>query len=268
MTETQIYTVLQIILRIIGLSGAVVFGLFFVFTYTIPGYVEEAGKDFIKNKIQEKTDEKINNLKPKSTNGTLTLLAEKIYQKNQEKIESLKLQLKNNAHEKMADVIAEMRDLNCDCRKKWAAHFKEQFIIDIASLEAANEKLQDFMRTKYMEIATKLQKDVRIFTGSNVTIFLLLLLVSFLKPQAVAHLFLPAILLVISTLTCSYFYVFEQNWLFTIIYNNYWGYAYLTYVGLLFLFLCDIVFNEAKVTTEIINGILNAIGSALTVGPC
>ena len=161
-----------------------------------------------------------------------------------------------------------MSDQDCECRKKWAAHIKEQYIINIASLQAANEKLQDFMRTKYMEIATDLKRDVRIFTGSNALIFLLLLLVSFLKPKAIAHLFLPGVLLVISTLVCSYFYIFEQNWLLTIIYNDYLGYGYLTYVGILFLFLCDIVFNGARVTTEIINSILQAIGSALTVAPC
>lgn len=259
---------MKITLRIVGLSGAGLFGLFLFFTYHTPGYVEEIGKDFIKSKIQEKTDDKIDSIKAKTGNSALAKLAGKIYQHNQEEIDILKQQLKNNANEKLADIIAEMRDLDCDCRKKWAAHIKEQFVIKLTSLEAANEKLKDFMRAKYMEVATKLKTDLRIFTGSNASIFLLLLLVSFLKPKAVAHLFLPGVLLVISTLICSYCYIFEQNWLFTIIYNDYLGYSYLAYIGVLFLFLCDIVFNGARVTTEIINAIFQAIGSALTLSPC
>ena len=93
-------------------------------------------------------------------------------------------------------------------------------------------------------------------------------LVSFLKPKAISHLFVPGALLTGSTLVCSYFYIFRQNWLLTIIYNDYLGFTYLGYVFVVFLFLCDIVFNRARVTTEIINGILNAVGSAASVAPC
>ena len=259
---------MNITLRIIGFLGVIIFGTFLYFTYSIPGYVEEVGMDFIKAQIKKKTDEKIDNIKVKNKDNALAKLAGAIYEKNKEKIEDLKVQLKEKAHDKLADVIAEMRDLDCECRNKYAAFIKTQYELHIVSLQAANEKLKDFMRTKYMEVVTELKRDVRIFTGSNALIFLLMLLVSFLKPRAVAHLFLPAFLLVVSTLICSYFYIFEQNWLFAIIYNNYLGYGYLGYVGVLFLFLCDIVFNSARITTEIINGFLNAIGSAASVVPC
>ena len=65
--------------------------------------------------------------------------------------------------------------------------------------------------------------------------FSLLLLASFLKPKAVIQLFVPGLLLVTSTLVCSYFYLFEQNWFFTIIYNDFLGRWYLAYAGGLFL---------------------------------
>ncbi|QMU61675.1 MAG: hypothetical protein GKR92_08185 [Gammaproteobacteria bacterium] len=161
-----------------------------------------------------------------------------------------------------------MRDLDCECRKKYAALIKDNFQIRLVSLQAANEKLGDYMKTKYMAVVTELKRDIRIFTGSNMLIFFLLLVASLLKPKAMTHLFLPGVLLVTSTLICSYFYIFEQNWLFTIIYSDYLGYGYLAYVGVLFLFLCDIVFNRGRVTTEIINALLNAIGSAASLLPC
>lgn len=98
--------------------------------------------------------------------------------------------------------------------------------------------------------------------------FLVLLAVSFFNPRAIAHLFVPGTLLLVATMVSSYFYVFEQNWFFTIIYNDYIGFAYIGYLSVVFLFLCDVVFNGARVTTEIINQALNAIGSALSVAPC
>ncbi len=260
--------VMKTTLRIAGVAGVLIFGIFLYFTYGIPGYVEEIGKEFIQNQIMEKTDEKIENLKHDSKDSKLAQLAAQLYQQQQEEIDSLKAQLRSQAHEQLAAVIAEMRDLNCECRNKYAQMYKDGFEFRLASLQTANEKLQDFMKTKYMEVASELKRDVRIFTGSNMLVFLLLLSVSFLKPKAISHLFVPGTLLTTATLVCSYFYVFQQNWLLTIIYNDYLGFAYLGYVFVVFLFLCDIVFNRARVTTEIINGILNVIGSASSVVAC
>lgn len=259
---------MAIIIRSLGVVGIVIFGIFLSLTYSTPTFVEEIGKDFIKSKIQEKTDEKIDSLKPNENGNTLSKIASKLYEKNQKKIDNLKQQIKNNAHEKLADVIAEMRDLDCECRIKWAAHIKKGYKIRLASLEIVNSKIQNFMKIKYMEVATELKRDVRIFTGSNLAIFFLLIIISFLKPAAMVHLFLPGVLLMTSTLICSFFYIFEQNWLITIIYSDYLGYGYLGYVGVLFLFLCDIVFNSARITSFIINTILQAIGSVAEVSPC
>ncbi len=262
---------MKISLRIIGLLGVFIFGFFFVLTYGVPGYVEEVGKHFIKQELTDTTNEKIDSLAElnlaKSDNKVVKLAA-KILEKNQQEIAGVKLQLKNDLHIKLAAAISEMRDLDCECRKKYEQWYKEGFEAQITSLEKINERLSDFIKGKYMQIANELKRDIRIFTLSNAMIFLLLILVSLFKPRAVAHLFLPAILLTISTTIIAFFYIFEQNWLMTIIYNNYWGFGYLAYVGVLFLFLCDIVFNYARVTTSIINGILEGLGSALSVSPC
>ncbi len=88
-------------------------------------------------------------------------------------------------------------------------------------MQSANEAILEFMKSKYMGVVGKLTQDLRIFTGANLAVFVALLLLPIVKPQAIAHLFLPGILLVVSTLVCSYFYLFEQNWFFTIIYNDY-----------------------------------------------
>ena len=64
-----------------------------------------------------------------------------------------------------------------------------------------------------------------------------------------------------------YFYIFERNWFFTIIYNTYLGWGYLIHLSVVFVFLRDIVFNQARITTEIINSILNAIGSVMSIEP-
>ncbi len=259
---------MNITLRIISLIGILIFGSGFVFTYSIPGYVEEIGKEFIKNKIEEKTNEKIEKLTINKSNNVLVKFASKLAKKNNEEIKILKEQLKSKAHIKLAAVIAEMRNLSCECRKKHERALEKGTKSSILSMQNANVVLLDFMKTKYMEVANKLKIDFRIFTASNTLVFFFLLLVSFLKPRAITHLILPAALLTLSTVICSYFYIFEQNWFFTIIYNTYLGWSYLAYLGIVFAFLCDIVFNKARVTTEIINIILSAIGQAASVVSC
>jgi hypothetical protein len=161
-----------------------------------------------------------------------------------------------------------MSKLSCECRKKHAARIKENYEREVLSLKSANEKLVSFMKTKYMDVSIQLKKDFRIFAGANTIVMLLLVIISFLKTHAIRHLFFPATLLFISTIFCSYFYIFEQNWFFSIIYNDYLGWTYFSYLGVVFLFLCDIVLNRARVTCKILNAIAEAIGSAFSVMPC
>jgi len=258
----------KVSLRIVGVVGAAVFLTIFACTLLIPGWVETFASDYIESEVQARIDASIDAARPPESESALASIAQSIYQKNEAQIEQFKSNLKNKVHERWAAALAAVRNLNCDCRGKWEAWFESGFNTNIALLQAANERILTFIHATYMETVTALNRDVRIFTASNGAVFLLLLLVSFLKPQAITHLFLPGVLLAVSTLLCSYFYIFEQNWLLTIINGSYLGFAYLAWLGFVFLLLCDIVFNWARITTQFINAILNAIGLAFHVVPC
>lgn len=255
-------------LRIFGLIGSLFFIYAFSLTYYSPCFVEDIGKNFIQSKIQEKTDQKIDSIKPAIKNSALGMLAKKLYQQNEEKINQYREKLKNNTHRKIATVIAEMRNLDCECRKKHEERIKSGYESNIIFLENANQKLVEFMKVKYMEVSNKLKTDFRIFTGVNGSIFLLLLLISFIKPAGIKHLFLPGTLLFLSTSICSYFYLLEQNWFFTIIYNDYLGWGYLGWLSIAFAFLSDIVINSGRVTTAIINTLGEIFSFVGSVSPC
>lgn len=255
-------------LRLIGAAGAIVFFAFFSLTFYVPNWVESFAQSFIEAEVAKRADSRINSIQPPRGEGALAKFANTLYAKNQNNIDSMKKSLKARVHEKMADALAEVRDLDCACRDKLATAFEQGFESNIALLQLANDKVVKFVQASYMGVVEDLKQDIRIFTGSNAAVFLLLLLVSFLKPQAAAHLFLPGMLLVLSTVMCAYFYIFEQNWLLTIIYSDYLGFAYAGYLALVFGILCDISFNRARVTTHIANSILNAVGSAASMVPC
>ena len=255
-------------MRLVGLIGVSIFGTFFSFTYAIPDWVERFAADFIEGKVHDKIDESIDALQPPEGQGMLASFAKALYSDNQSRIEAIREKLRLEVHEHMADAIAKIRDLDCECRDKWAEFYKKGFEFELNLLQTANDQLVDFIHSKYTEISTALKADIRIFTASNTSVFLFLLIVSFAKPKAIAHLFLPGSLLALSTLVCSYFYLFHQNWLLTIVYNDYTGLLYLVYLGVLFLILCDISFNKARVTTQILNTLGSIAGSAASFSPC
>jgi hypothetical protein len=256
------------ILRSIGVAGIAIFFTFFAFTYSIPGWVESFAADFIQSEVAEEVDSRIDDFGVSAGDSAVSQLAATLYQQNEREIAGLKSALKADAHERMATALAQIRDVDCECREKYTQLFENGFQIDIALLQAANDRIVDFIQMTYMEVSAELKRDIRVFTGVNAGVFLLLLLVSFAKPQAIGQLFVPGVLLTLATLISIYFYIFEQNWLLTIIYGEYLGFLYLPYLGIVFLALCDVVLNRARITTRIANAILEAIGSAVSLLPC
>ena len=259
------------LLRTLSLLGLLLFFPLFLLTFADPQLIEKSGKSFIEWKLQSELDNRIDTIQlPKSTKleDLLGAKAQALRAKTDQNIEQIKQQLKADAPAMLADQVAKLSNLNCDCRNKWE-HSIESFMQSrLAVLESAKNKLIDFTHVKYMEIVHKLTLDVRIFLAANAVVFLFLLIASFLRPKAVKHLFLPSGLMLISTGICSYFYLFKQNWFYTIIYNDYTGLAYVGYLIFVFVILCDIVFNRARITTKVINFCLNVIGSAASLVPC
>lgn len=258
----------QLTLRAIGGFGAAIFGFFFLLTFHTPEWVETFAADFIEQRASLQVDRKIDSLRPPEGESALSRMAGALYAKNAAEIERRREALKLQMHERIAAAIAEIRNLDCECRAKWAECLKQGSETRIVGLLQVNTALREFVQSTYVRVVENLKSDIRIFTAANGAAFLLLVVVTFLKPRAILQLFVPALLLGLATITCSYFYIFEQNWLLTIIYNDYIGFAYLGYLLLVFGLLSDIGFNRARITTELLNAVLQAIGSATVAVPC
>jgi hypothetical protein len=256
------------VLRVTGALGVVLFGFFFVLTFSTPQWVEQFAVEFIETRVSEKVNLGIDAYQPSPGEGIAAQLAHDLYQQNEAAIDDLRQQFKQGVRETWASALAEVRDLSCECRKKWLDALEAGTTRHFQSLEATSKQLTGFIQASYMEVATDLKREIRIFTATNAGIFLLLVLVSFLKPGAARHLFAPGLLLCVATLLCAYLYVFEQNWLLTIIYGSYLGLGYAAYLGVVFLLLCDIALNRGRVTTRLVNGMVEALGGVVTLIPC
>jgi len=239
------------ILRIFGAAGALLFAFFFMLTFWRPLWVETFAADFIQSEVANEVDEHIDRLGFEGAAAKLSAVAAAIYRQNGQKIDEYRAALKARAHERIASCIALLLDLESGARARIARALEAGSQAEIASLSAVNERLTDLIQGRYLRIVAELKHDLRIFTASNCGCFLLLLLVTFLRPEFIKQLLVPGLLLLAATLYCAYCYVFQQNWLLTIIYSDYLGFAYLAYLGVFFLFLCDVVLNYGRVTSAV-----------------
>ncbi|MEX2962306.1 hypothetical protein [Microbulbifer sp. TYP-18] len=251
-------------LKLIGIFGILLFGGLFSVTLISTEKVEESAKEFIKTQIEKEVRAKHQAIGDSSVTDAALNIADRLGLEK-EKIQS---NLDNDLPEKIASIIAFMCGYDCEKKKALAQSIASGYMERIKNIQIAESTLTNVVKGKYLEITASLKLDLRIFLASNFFMFLILLTISFLKPRAITHLFIPGLLLVVSTIISSSIYIFGQDWFYTILYNDYMGFGYLLYIATIFGFLIDISFNKARVTTEIINGIANAIGSAFSVVPC
>ena len=172
-------------LRSIGILGALVSSLLFTMTFATQNSIERAGQAFIKYQVEKEVKEKLESTKLTGVKENAQALSNKFGID----IDKDAQDLEDHLPQKIASVIAEMCKMDCQQRKKLedalAAGYKDR----ISSLSFAQTKLADLIKGKYLEIVQNLTMDVRIFLGSNASLFALLLAISFLRPQALKHSF-------------------------------------------------------------------------------
>ena len=252
------------ILRTTGICGLFLFGILFTITFISSEILEESAKGFVKLQIEKDVREKQEAISKSDVVSKAKNIANKLGFESEE----IQKDLANDLPEKIASVIASMCGYDCERKKAITKSITAGYLDRLKNIEIAQDTLGDIIKGKYVEIVGNLKFDLRIFLGSNFMMFLILLIVSFTKPKAITHLFVPGLLLALATIISSAIYIFGQDWFYTILYNDYMGFGYLAYLALIFGFLMDVALNKARVTTEIINSIANALGSALSVVPC
>ena len=234
----------------------ILYGSLFLLTFLSPHTIEKEAQSFIAKKVSERTHEHIDKIGSGNIfKSKLMVLAKKQMQKEKEKLLTYKIMLHEKADEKIASVISKMAKKDCECRKKHQK-FIHGVLTDAVKITSNGiKKIEQFMSQSYMDIMQKVLDDFKIFAGSNFFVLVLILLLLHYKPLSTRTLEVLAGLMIVSSLIASYFYLFNQNWFFTLIFDDYVGFWYLLYLGILFGFLVDIGLNKARVTTNLLNGI-------------
>ena len=255
------------ILRTLGAVGTLLFASLFVFTIYRPAWVEEAGKDFITARIEEKLGAQIAE-GARANGGALARAVREALRRNSTRIDELEAALRAKLHERIAIALEDIRRPDRECRTRVAALVEAGLEHALVSLETSNQHLTDIIQGRYLRMVGEITRDARIFTATNAIACMLLLVASFTRPRAIAHLVFPGVLLAVAVIVSSYCYVFAQDWFFTILYSDYFGYAYLGLLGGVFGFLADFFLNRGRITTRLGNVLLHAVGSSFSLSIC
>ena len=225
----------------LGITGAVLFGVAFVTSILNPHFVGQTAKAAVRYHVEAKIDHKIDALDSKFLSGQAT----RIFAGYGKQAEALRAFASSG---EIGKFLVSMGDLSCECREKIESMLTEFSLIEIASLEAAQEKLTMLIRTKYLEVEAQLTREFRIFTAADAVVFLLLAVVALLGRRGTQYLLAPALILLVAASVTAYFYLFNQNWLSTIVVNDYLGYGYVSYLAIVFALLLDVLLNRARIT--------------------
>ena len=126
----------------------------------------------------------------------------------------------------------------------------------IHELRQGVARVEAWARSRYADLVRQLVRELRIFTGVNASLFLLVLLAVWKAPSSRAIQTIATLLLA-ATFVSAYFYLAEQNWLLTFVLADYVGWAYLAWVSVVFVFLIDVTFLRGTITQGVL-GILSA----------
>ncbi|MBI5259194.1 MAG: hypothetical protein HY855_22010 [Burkholderiales bacterium] len=249
---------------VLGFAIAAVFGAGLLASFVNPMAVELAGRELIRAEVQRRVGERIEAL-GRSPLGTV---AGRLVQANEAQIAALRRQLAAALPERVGQVVAEMRNADCACRKAVARWVREGLEGHVGQLARINERLTELIRGQYLHTAAALLREFRIFSLANGLAFLMLGAVAVLRPRARAQLMLPAALLALAAVGVAWAYLFGQNWLHTLVFGDYLGWGYLAWLGGAFAGLLDIVFNRARVSTWLLNRLADALGTSVQALPC
>ena len=136
-----------------------------------------------------------------------------------------------------------------------AAAVSARITAQAASLGIAQTRVTEMIKGRYDSTIQGLRHDLMIFLGTNLATFMIIGLASFASTSRRTLIIYPALLLSLTVITCCGFYLFNTDWFYTLLFQNFIGFGYSIWIAALFTWLLDIVLNRAHVTLKILSNL-------------
>lgn len=243
---------------LLSLFGTIGFAGAWLLSYLQPLLVERAARELIRIEVQAQVEGKLAAL----DDSRIARLAQQALRRTDLDIKRTKLRQDISAK------VADMLRADCECRRRLADGIRAVEAGRLGSLLDARGRLSALVEAGYASVRNDLLREFRIFTASNAIAFLLLGVLTKTRERARLQLLLPALVLVGAVLVTGGLYLFNQDWLHTIVFGDYVGWSYALYLGGVAAFFADIAFNRARVSTRVFNFVANVFGAAASAVPC
>jgi hypothetical protein len=248
----------------IGAIGALVFGVLFVMTWTHPLLLESGLREVARIEVERRVGAKVDALSDSRIAG----FARSALAKVDADIARREEELRRDVPGQVARVIADMLDADCECRRRLEASMRASADAEIGRLGDVRERLVATIEQQYAVVRAGLIRDARIVLGTNAAAFLAIAVLAFFKRRGGLQLLIPTTAVLLAVAITLFGYLFKQDWLHTLVYADFTGFAYVVWFGLVLGALLDIALNRGRICMEIVNFVLNAVGSALSAVPC
>ena len=243
--------------------GFAVFLAAFLFVDRNPEGFEAAVKRFVVAQVEDKVREKVSADRLDRFGAAAGMLSQRM----KAQVEEVQAQLDAQIPELVGAFVAAMCNVDCDRKAELQADMRALWQARLERLQLGFDRTKALVERQYEAVLEDVRADLRIFLLSNLLVMGLALALALFKGRAGRHLLPMSLLLFVSTLAGASWYVLGQDWLLTILYQDYAGWSYLAGLGLLTLFLLDIALNSACVTTKVLNGI-GSVFSAVPLPTC
>ena len=238
-------------LRLLALLGCFVFGGLLGLILLSPESVERGAKAFVVGKLQDE----IAGLEAHPQGRLLNRGYELLRQGYEAELAKTQEAVAQKLPERIAAILARLCEYDCETETEVSTSLRHLLEGRERALALALAKFGQLAQERYSAILGSLIAEIRTFVASNLAIFSALLLASFLAGPRTRFLILPSLLLLSAASLAGYFYVFEQNWFYAILFERYLGFGYLGYVAFLFFWMLDIVYLKARCTRAVIDAL-------------
>lgn len=248
----------------LSLAGTLLFGVAFIVSWLNPIWIERMASTAVRIEVEREAGERIDAL----SGAPIVGLAQRALGRTDADIERTRETMRREVPANVARVATAMLDPDCACRarlKSAADAGRRQHLLSLSQLRV---RLTSLIESAYADVRTELLREFRIFTASNAAALAMLGAVTLVRSRARLQLLLPAAALAGGVVVTTGLYLFAQDWLHTILFNDYVGLGYAVWLSVVILLLTDILGNRARVSTRIANGVLQTVGAAAVAVPC
>jgi hypothetical protein len=248
---------------VVAALGFLAFGALFGLSFASPITLESWARVAIQSEIELRLTSEAESLNQSS----LLRAAERAVGANNRELAATQ-QLLAKLPASVAAVSGQMLEPGCPCRQRLREAVRGGLTERSTVLAAANERLTALVESKYAEVAHALLSEVRIFSGANALVFVVLGVLAVARRRSGLQLLAPALVLVGAAAVVACLYIFSQHWLQTVLLGNYVGFWYFPYLAAAIGLLADVAFNRARVATSVVNGVTTALGGVASAVPC